>query len=80
MNDACLLQAQHHCAVCSCKFCICAVLDGLYHDGIAINLHHENDILVASFGSGGELPGLFRKHCVAVVIYFSVDVPHFLTS
>ena len=52
-NYARLLQAQHHVAVCSRKFRVCAVLDGLHHDGIAINFHHYHDVLVASFGYGG---------------------------
>ena len=78
-NDSRLLQAQHHGAVLSCKFRVCAVLDGIYHDGIAINFHHDHDVLVASFLSGGELTSLFRKHCVADVIDFSVDVSHLLT-
>ena len=78
-NDDLLLQAEHHGVVCSSKFCVCVVLYVLHRDGCAINLHHDQDVLVASFGSGGELPGLVRKHCVTDVIDFSVDVAHLLT-
>ena len=61
-NDARLFQAQHHGKVCSCKFRVCEVLDGLYHYGIAINFYLDHDVLVALFESGVELPGMVRKN------------------
>ena len=66
--------------ICSCKFRVYAILDGLHQDGVAVNFHHDHYVLVALSGSGGELPCLVRKYCVADVIYLSVDVLHFLNS
>ena len=66
--------------VCSCKFRLCAVLDGLYQNVVAINFHHDHDVLVASFGSGRKLFCLVLKYCFSDVIYLSVDESHFLTS
>ena len=65
--------------ICSCKFHVCAITDGLHQDVVAINFHQDNDVLVALLGSGGELPCLVRKYCVADVLDFSVDVSNFLT-
>ena len=59
-------------------FCVRAVLERLHQDGIAINIHHVHDVLVALFESDGELARLVGKHCVANVLDFSVDVEHLL--
>ena len=56
------------------------VLGGLQQDGIAISIHHDHDVLVALFVSGGELTGLIGKHCIANVIDFSVEVAHLFAS
>ena len=56
------------------------LLEGIHKDGIAINLHHDHDVLVAAFGYCWELTGMIGKHCVANVVYFSVYVVHLLAS
>ena len=79
-NDTSTLQPKHHSAVCSCYLCVRAVLGGLHQYGIAINIYHDHDVLISSFGYGGELTRLVGKNCVANVVDFSVYVAHLLSS
>ncbi len=47
-NNACLLQSEQECVVHAYHLLILAALHGLNKVGIAINFHHNHDVLVAS--------------------------------
>ncbi len=57
---------------------VLAVLHGLKEDGVAINFHHNHDVLVASKRLDGELAGLVGEHGFAYHIRLGVHVAHFL--
>jgi hypothetical protein len=56
------------------------VVHGLEQDGVAIDLDHHHDILVAPAGTCGELPGLVGKDGFTDIVDGGVDVLNFLTA
>ena len=78
-NNACSLQSQQECIVRAYHLIILATLHGLNKDGVAVDFHHNHDVLVASLRAGGELPCLIGEHGFAYHVCFGVDVAHFLT-
>ncbi len=78
-NNACSLQSEQECVVHAYHFLILAALHGLNKDGIAVDFHHNHDVLVASLRTRRELICLIGEHGFAYPVCFGVDVLNFLT-
>jgi hypothetical protein len=50
----------------------------LKEDGVAIDSHHDHDVLVASKRLDGEMAGLVGEHGFAYHVHLGVHVAHFL--
>jgi hypothetical protein len=73
-NNVGPFQLEQECVVCPYHLGILMVLRGLDKDGIAIDFHHNHDVLVASKRMDGELAGLVGKlvlHTIFVWVYTS---------
>jgi hypothetical protein len=77
-DNAHLFQSEQECVVCPYQLGNLVVLHGLNKDGVAIDFHHDHDVLVASKRLGGELAGLVGEHCFAYHVHLGVHVVHFL--
>jgi hypothetical protein len=67
-------QSEQECIVCPYHLGVLAVFHGLNEDGIAINFHHNRDVLVASKRLGGELAVWLEtmvSHAMYVWVYMS---------
>ncbi len=60
-------------------FLILAALHGLNKDDIALNFHHNHDVLVALLRTHRELTCLIGEHGFAYHVRLGVDVSNFLT-
>ncbi len=60
-------------------FLILAALHGLNKDGIAVDFHHNHDVLVASLRTRRELTCLIGEHGFVYHVRLGVDVSNFLT-
>ena len=78
-NNACSLQSEQECVVHAYHFLILAALHGLNKDGIAVNFHHDHDVLVALLRTHRELICLIGEYGFAYPVCFGVDVSNFLT-
>ncbi len=78
-NNACLLQLEQECIVRAYHFLILAALHGLNKDGIAVNFHHNHDVLVALLRTRRKLTCSIGEHGFAYPVCFGVDVLNFLT-
>ncbi len=56
----------------------CNFLHGLNKDGVAVNFHHNHDVLVATKRSDGELACLVGEHGFAYHVRLGVHVTHLL--
>jgi hypothetical protein len=71
-------ELKQECIVCLFHLGILAVLHGLDEDGIAVDFHHNHDVLVAMKRSDGELACLVGEHGFAYHVHLGVHVAHFL--
>jgi hypothetical protein len=78
-NNACLLQSEQECVVRAYQFLILAALHGLNEDGVAVDFHHNHDVLVASLRMRRESTCLIGEYGFAYPVCFGVDVSNFLT-
>ncbi len=78
-NNACSLQSEQECIVCAYHFFILAALHGLNEDDVAVDFHHNHDVLVASLRTRRESTCLIGEHGFAYSVCFGVDVLNVLT-
>ncbi len=78
-NNACLLQSEQEWVVRAYHFFILAALHGLNKDGVAVDFHHNHDVLVALLRTCRELTCLIGEHGFVHPVCFGVDVSNFLT-
>jgi hypothetical protein len=71
-------ELEQECIVCPYHLGVLAVLDGLDKDGVAVDFHHNHDILVATKGSDGELACLVVEHGFTYHVCLGVHVAHLL--
>jgi hypothetical protein len=77
-DNACPFQLEQERVVCPYHLGILAVLHGLNKDGIAINFHHNHDVLVALKRLSEELAGLVGEHGFLDHVHLGVHVMQFL--
>ena len=73
-DNAHLFQSEQECVVCPYQLGNLVVLHGLNKDGVAIDFHHDHDVLVASKRLGGELAVWLEtmvSHAMYVWVYMS---------
>jgi len=58
---------------------ILVTLHGLNEDGVAVDFHHNHDVLVATLRTRRESTCLIGEHGFAYTLCFCVDVSHFLS-
>jgi hypothetical protein len=73
------VSVRAECLVCLCHLGILLVLHGLDKDIIAINFHHNYDVLVSLERSDGELAGLVGEHGLAYHVCLGVHIAHFFS-
>ena len=56
-----------------------AAFHGLSEDGVAVDFHHNHDVLVATLRARRELTCLIGEHGLADTVCFGVDVANFLS-
>ncbi len=71
-DNAGQFESKQECVVCPYHLSVLAVLHGLDENGVAINFHHNYDVLVASKRLDGELPGLVNEHGFAYHVHLGV--------
>ncbi len=71
-------ELEQECIVCPCHLGVLAVLHGLDKGGIAVNFHHNHDVLVATKRSGGELACLVGEHGFVYHVHLGVHIAHLL--
>ena len=59
-------------------FLVLAALHGLNDDGVAVDFHHNHDVLVASLRMCRELTCLIGEHGFTYPVCLGVDILHFL--
>ncbi len=77
-NNVCS-QSEQECIVRAYHFPILAALHGLNEDGVAVDFHHNHDVLVTLLRTRRELTCLIGEHGFAYSVCFGVDVSNFLT-
>ncbi len=71
-------ELEQECVICPYHLGVLAVLHGLDKDGIAVDFHHNYDVLVATKRSDGELASLVGEHGFAYHVHLGVHVTHLL--
>ncbi len=61
-----------------CHFLILAALHGLNKDGVAVDFHHNHDVLVASLRAHRELTCFIGEHGFTYPVCFGGDVSNYL--
>ncbi len=71
-------ESEQEGVVCLYHLGVLAVLHGLDKDGIAVNLHHNHDVFVATKTSDRELACLVEEHGFAYHVRLGVHIVHLL--
>ncbi len=72
-------ESRQECILCWYHLGILAVFHGLDEDGVAVNFHHNHDVLVVTQRLGGELVCLVGEHGFMYHVLLGVHVAHLLT-
>jgi hypothetical protein len=77
-DNAGSFETEQECVICPCCLGVLAVLHGLNKDGIAVDFHHNHDVLFAPKRLDGELACLVGEHGFAYHVRLGVHVLHLL--
>ncbi len=77
-DNTSLFESEQECVVCPYHLGVLAVLYGLNVDGVAVDFHHNHDVLVATTRSDGELACLVGEHSFAYQVHLGVHLMHLL--